>query len=87
MIIEENYEFWPTVPVIAGIYRQGDPGWVCPPLVVAGAVGQGHTAAVEQVEARGAVAAVVTGGGTLHLCGGHVQTHPWTRTAVSLTLC
>lgn len=77
----------PTVPVIAGINRQGGTGWVQFALVVTRALCQGHTTAIEQVEAQGTVAAVVTGGGTLHLCGGHVQTHPWTRTVVSLTLC
>lgn len=79
--------FVSTVPVIAGINRQSGTSWVQLPLVVTWALCQGHTAAVEQVEAQGAVAAVVTGGGTLHLCGGHVQTHPWTRTALSLALC
>lgn len=56
------------------------------PLVVTRALRQGHAAAVEQVKTRGAVAAVVTGGGTLHLGGGHVQTHAWTRAALSLAL-
>lgn len=76
-----------TVPVIASIERQGATRCVQLPLVVTWALCQGHTAAVEQVKAQGAVAAVVTGSSTLHLCGGHVQTHPWTSTAVSLTLC
>lgn len=55
--------------------------------MVTGALRQGHAAAVEQVEARGAVAAVITGGGALHLSGGHVQTHPRTRAAMGLALC
>lgn len=77
----------PAVPVIAGIHRQRGTGWIQLPLVVTRAPAQGHAAALQQVEARGAVAAVVTGGDTLHLSGGHVQTHARTCGASSLALC
>lgn len=76
-----------TIPVIAGVRRQGGARLVEFPFVVTRALRQGHAAAVEQVETRGAVAAVVAGGGALHLRGGHVQTHARTRAAVSLALC
>lgn len=55
-------------------------------LVVARTLSPGHTAAIEQVETRGTVAAIVTVGGALHLGGSHVQTDARTGAALSLTL-
>lgn len=46
---------------------------------------QRYTASVEQVEAWGTVAAIIAGGGALHLGDSHVQTHTWTCTTLCLT--
>lgn len=74
------------LPVIAGINRQGGTRLMQLSVVVAWTLCQRHTASIEQVKAWGAVAAIVTGGGTLYLWGSHVQTHTWTCNAMSLTL-
>jgi len=76
-----------TVPVVAGVPRQRGPGRVQRPLVVTRAPCRRHAAAVQQVEAACAVAAVVAGGDTLHLRGAHVQTRPRTRAALRRALC
>lgn len=55
------------LPVIADVNRQGGTRLMQLSVVVAWTLCQRHTASIKQVEAWGAVAAIVTGSGTLYL--------------------